>query len=374
MNRRGMMSHTGRGPRARTRIAAAVAWAALFAIAHAGLSLAGSDERKGTGGATELRIPVGPRGNTLGPAAVSDASGIDALYFNPAGLASVEGTEAIFSHTRYIANMTLNYVAVGTHLSRVGSLALSAKMLSVGDIIVTTEDAPEGTGEILSPTFAVLGLTWARPFTDRVSFGATFGYLTERIANASAQGVAFDFGVQYATGWNGLKFGMAMKNFGSSMQFSGPDFEVSTRPPGSDPISSDRTFSASSASAEMPSYFSIGAAYDLVHRSDQRLAALAAFQNNNFVGDNVCGALEWSYRDLFAVRGSYYGTMHNLTDPTTASESSSSGAGDDLYSGVALGLGYRMKTGGSKLGVDLAWKPVRRFFDDVIEVGLKVGF
>src|SRR5262245_27213316 len=78
--------------------------------------LAGSDERKGTGGALELRLPVGPRGTALGGAVVSDAAGIDALFWNPAGLATIQRTEATFSHTRYFADMKLNYAAVGTHL------------------------------------------------------------------------------------------------------------------------------------------------------------------------------------------------------------------------------------------------------------------
>ena len=139
---------------------------ALLACA-AGPAFAGSDERKGTGGALELRLPVGPRGTALGGSVVSDAAGIDALFWNPAGLATIQRTEATFSHTQYIADMKLNYAAVGTHLG-LGALAFNAKVLSVGDVIVTTEDAPDGTGEILSPTFSVLGASYARQFTDRV--------------------------------------------------------------------------------------------------------------------------------------------------------------------------------------------------------------
>src|SRR6266542_4586036 len=93
---------------------------ALVALALAlgvpGQARAGSDERKGTGGALELRLPVGPRGSALGPPVVADASGIDALFWNPAGLATIERTDVDCSHTQYIADRKINFAAMGTRI------------------------------------------------------------------------------------------------------------------------------------------------------------------------------------------------------------------------------------------------------------------
>ena len=127
---------------------------------------------------------------------------------------------------------------------------MAAKILSVGDVVVTTEQAPDGTGEILDPTFTVMGFSWGKPFTDRVNFGATINYVHEDVANNIANGVAFDFGVQYATDWHGLRFGMAAKNIGSTMSFSGPGFELLTRDPSADPNAGNRGLSFSSATAD----------------------------------------------------------------------------------------------------------------------------
>lgn len=338
-------------------------------------AFAGSDQRKGTDGAQELRLPVGPRGSALGGAVVGDASGVEALFWNPAGLAGLQKTEAMFSHTQYFADQKLNYAAIGANLGGFGNLGFNAKVLSIGDVIVTTEDAPEGTGEIATPTFTILGITWAKQFTDRVAFGATANYVNEKIINQTASGVAFDFGVQYATGWNNLKLGVAMKNFGPSMQFDGPGSEVSFIPPGSSPSASPRIFNSQSAAFEMPSFFTLGASYDMMSSADMKLVALGAFQNNNFEGDNVRGGLEWSYRNLFALRGSYFGSFNNTVDLATGDETSSFKGGDDLYTGFSLGGGAQVRTGDTgKLAVDVAWKPVRDFFDDTFEVALKLGF
>lgn len=358
-----------RGARMRTIMALA-----LMALLVGGTAWAGSDERKGTGGAMELKIPVGPRGTALGTASSSDAEGVESIYWNPAGLGSLEGTEALFSHTTYFADQKLNFAAVATKLGSSAVIGFNAKVLSIGQIFVTNEDAPEGTGEIINPTFSVLGISLARTFTDRVRAGFTVNYVNERIIDNSASGLAFDFGVQYLAGWRGVKLGMVMKNFGTNMKFDGPGFEINTLAPGSDPTAANRTFRSTSSSFEMPSYFTLAATYDLFTAPQQRLTFLGAFQNNNFEGDNLAGGLEWSFRNMFALRGSYFGSITSHVNSITGEESSDFKSGDDLYTGLALGAGAKVQSGGTKLGVDLAWRPVRNFFDDTVEVGLKLDF
>ena len=59
---------------------------------------AGTGRREGTSGAQELLIPVGAVSTALGGANIANASGIDAMYWNPAGLAAAEkNAEAMFS-------------------------------------------------------------------------------------------------------------------------------------------------------------------------------------------------------------------------------------------------------------------------------------
>lgn len=344
-------------------------------IALAGVAHAGSDGRKGTAGAPELQIPVGPRSTALGGTVVSDVAGIEAMFWNPAGLAATKGTEALFSHSQYFADMKLNYAGVATQAGGFGVVGIAAKVLSVGDIIVTTEAAPDGTGEILNPTFSVLGLTWGKSFTDRVNFGATVNYVSEELANNVASGVAFDFGVQLATDWHGFKLGMAMKNIGTSLEYSGPGFEILSRDPAADPNAGNRGLSFSSASFEMPSYFSLSSSYDIARTSDFRLVALAAFQSNNFSGDNIRGGLEWSLKDWAALRGSYFGTFNGTIDAATGEESYKFDSGDDLYEGYALGAGVKTRFGDAgNIGVDFAWRPVKNSFDDIVEVALKMNF
>ena len=352
----------GEGARARSR-ALVAAWALLLLAGASGVgeeaAWAGSSERLGTVGATELQIGVGPRSNALGGTTVADVTGAEALFWNPAGLAAMKGTQAYFSHLSYIAGMNVNYFAVTTGVGA-GQLGFTVKALDVGDVIVTTEDAPDGTGEVLSPTFSVLGLTYSRQFTDRVRFGATAQFVNEKVLNTSAKGFALDLGIQYDAGYHGLTFGATMKNVGPAMSFSGSDFEVNLPVPDTEPGSANRTFTVTSAPFEIPSYFQLGAGYDLYNANESRLRLLGAFTSNNFTPDDMRTGAEYSHKDIFALRAGY---GRYVSDDDR-----------DLYTGLSFGAGLNVDVGTSRLQFDYANRMVQEFFDSTHEFSVRMRF
>ncbi|MCW9097306.1 MAG: hypothetical protein OQJ93_07945, partial [Ignavibacteriaceae bacterium] len=63
------------------------------------VAYAGGGNRTGTAGAAELLIPVGPRGIAMGEANVATSFGLEALFWNPAGVAKMENSsQVMFSH------------------------------------------------------------------------------------------------------------------------------------------------------------------------------------------------------------------------------------------------------------------------------------
>lgn len=115
---------------------------------------AGDKSRIGTSAGQELRIPAGSRGTALGGSILASVQGAEAMYWNPSGLVfGNQKREAVFSYLDYIADMSMNYFGLSTKIREDIAIGVSAKVFSVGDIIVTTEAAPEGTGEVLNPTF-----------------------------------------------------------------------------------------------------------------------------------------------------------------------------------------------------------------------------
>lgn len=340
---------------------AAFALALGMFVATCGPVWAGSDERQGSSGAGELKIPVGPRSTALAGTTVADVYGAEALYWNPAGLGSLSGTAAYFSHLGYIADMKVNYFALVTKAGNFGNIGFSAKVLDVGDVIVTTEEAPDGTGDILSPTFSVLGLSYARQFTDKVRFGATAQFVNEKIANAGAKGMAFDFGFQYDTGYNGLVFGFVMKNFGSAMEFSGSDFEINVPIPDAEPGATNRTLASTSAAFEMPSYFQMGVSYDLMRQEQNQFKVLGTFMSNNFTPDELRGGAEYTYKDQFALRAGYM-----MRD---------GGSDGHVYNGFSWGAGLNLGLGNAtKMRFDYSNRMVKEFFSDTHEFAVGLSF
>jgi hypothetical protein len=317
---------------------------------------AGSGNKAGTAGAQELRIPVGSVATALAGANVATTEGVEALYWNPAGVASLPHTEAMFSYMTYIVDMKVNFAGFTTNIGKFGSVGMSAKVMNVGDIEVTTEEAPNGTGETFNPTFMVLGATYARRMTDRVNFGGTFQYVYEKIRTEQATGICLDFGLQYDTGWQGVKFGLVMKNFGPDMQFSGPGFEHSVMIPGDNPQSDRRIVRIVPASFNLPTSVHMGVSMELVDKEDYAITPHFTFQSNNFCHDEFRLGVEGSFLGrIITVR---VGMVHSAAADGLMDEE------DNYLYGLNMGAGLNVPIGMSHLLFDYSWGKTD-FFDDI---------
>ena len=335
---------------------------ALLALAPA--AIAGGLDRVGTAGAQELRIPVGAAATAIGGSTVALGNGLGNIFHNPASLAAVDENQALVSYSTYLADAKVNYGAVSTKLGSQGNIAFSIKVLNIGDIIVTTETSPEGTGEILNPNFAVLGVTYGRRMTDRVLLGASASYVSEKVAELSANGFAVDLGVQYDTGWRGLRFGFAMKNVGPDMQFQGANLEQRIQVPGDDPSAQPHVVRLQSASFEIPSYLQIGVSYDLPMGSERHASVFGAFQGNNFSTDEYRIGAEVPIGSFLALRAGYVGQLA-MSDEDRQQ--------DYLYS-YSYGAGFNFKLGERPFAIDWAGTHVGEFFDDNQQVSLSIEF
>ncbi|MFB3909088.1 MAG: PorV/PorQ family protein [Candidatus Eisenbacteria bacterium] len=327
----------------------------LLALAVSGAT-AGNPDRKGTAGAQELLIPNSARGLALGGGMVADPGGVEMLYYNPAAIAGVRNVEAYFTNLSYLADTDKNYVAVAARTG-FGTISISADVFSLGDIMETTEESPEGTGRTISPNFSVLGLSYGRFLTDVVTVGGTVKLINESILQAHATGVCFDAGIQYRPGPEGIWAGLVLKNFGPNMQFRGSDFESFHRT-SDNPQANDRSLATQSASFELPSYFEIGARYSASFGETSTIAGFGSFQSNNFSNDAFNLGAEFGYRQIAFLRAGGV-----LTD------------NKDYIFGPAFGVGFSVPIGGeSRIVADYTLRMVDDFFDDNQMFALKFVF
>jgi hypothetical protein len=252
------------------------------------------------------------------------------------------------SHMSYIADIGVDFGAVAANFGDFGVISLSLKSLSVGDIDVTTTRDPDGTGEKFNPQFFTIGLTYGRRLSERIGVGITTHIISERIAEVSATGVAFDVGVLYdnLASLPGLSLGIVVKNIGPQMKFEGPG--LLTQATVSEQNRPAQYYSIQAASFELPSTFELGLGYRRNLDESNSLLATTTFQSNNFAADEYRGGLEYSFQKMFFLRGGY-AASHDAINSTSS-----------LF-GPTFGAGFQYTLGSTQVSFDYAYRSVKVF-------------
>ncbi|MCI0693378.1 PorV/PorQ family protein [candidate division KSB1 bacterium] len=325
----------------------------------------GRNKRIGTAAATELLIPVGARDLAMGGASMAVSQGVDAIFWNPAGLArQTNAAEGTLTTMSYIADIRVNYGAVGIVFSGFGTIGLSVKTMDFGEIPLTTNDDPENlSGRTYSPTLLNVGLSFSRAFTDAITAGATFKVVSEKLGRVNGSGFALDLGVQYHNigGLKGLHMGVALKNIGPQVSFEGPGLlrTATSR----DGRRSEQFYSSKAASFELPSSVELGLAYSRSINESLSWTVNGTFANNNLSLDGYRGGGELGYKSGsigFAARGGIE------LSPTE------SGVDEQIF-GPTAGFGLSYAAPGIDLTLDYAYRQVD-FFSSNNMFSIKFGF
>ena len=325
-------------------------------------AFASGEKRNGTAGAQELLIPVGAKGMAMAGTDIAGITGVEALFYNPAGMSGMEGSvEAAFSIMNYIADIDLVYGAVGVNLGGIGALGLSVKTLHFGDIPVTTVERPEGTGSFFSPRFTVLGLSYSNFLTASIKVGVTFNLINEQIMSTSASGLGIDAGVQYDrfAMVDGLKLGLVLKNFGPQMSFEGPDLIRNAVDPNS--LRGSQFYTIDAASFELPSQLSLGMTYEQQASESFGWLITTAYESNNFANDAWRFGGEVGWNQMFFLRAGY-GYVSQAADDKA----------ENIF-GPTLGAGLNLNAGNLELVFDYAYR-FTEFFDNSQVFALRLFF
>lgn len=307
--------------------------------------------RVGTSGANELLVPLTARYSALGNSLTSvlqDMNGIEALYANPAGLVVNTGTSALFSRMQYVDDIGVNYFGLA---QRIGDnhLALAISSWDFGDIARQTEINPEKSDATFSVQFINLGLTYARTLTDRIAAGATLKIVNEAIDDLTATGVVFDAGMTYVVGETGLRLGVALKNIGNELQYSGTGLGRRVQLPDQPGNATVNTVAIESEGMQYPTLLNFGMSYTRMVTGAASVSFLGHFRSNSFEEDQFSGGMELGIRNVLYLRGGYEWSRQD---------------NETWYKGYSFGAGLNMTLAGSKLALDYALVPTD-WFDDI---------
>ena len=255
-----------------------------------------------------LKVMPDAQSTGMGNAVTSTINNANAAFYNPAGLSEVKKRDLSLSFYEYFFQVKTTALSLAYNIGTGGTLGLHAIFTDVGSIDVTTteqlvflEDGtynPGLTGETISPSQMVVGLSLAKSLTEKFSFGVSSKYVREDLVMASADGFVFDFGLLYKTGYRTLQTSAVIRNFGPEISFRDDDPETDnvdfdSYPPPQTLVIGVSGFIISSAS---PMFF---------RSEEQSLRAAFEIVGPRDYGQQYNTGLEWGYQDLLFIRTGY---------------------------------------------------------------------
>jgi hypothetical protein len=182
---------------------------AALALAPALASGAYSSGGAGTGGAAFLKVPLAVAPAGMAGAQTALGRGLDALEYNPAGLAESEGWTLAASHLSHLEGLALERLAVG-YATPAGAGAFSLRLLRSPSL--DGRDVNNTSTGAFTQNDAEAGFSLAKAFGP-VSLGVQASYIHSALAGLQAQGLSGGLGAGFRQGdW---RAGAAISNLGS---------------------------------------------------------------------------------------------------------------------------------------------------------------
>ena len=302
-----------------------------------------------------LQVGVSARAAGLGNAYTALSKGVESVFANPAGLTEMESEfEAFVSTTQWFADIKYLAGAVAWNTENYGAMALSFIVVDYGSIKGTALVPKAGTsdnnyiltGDVENVGAYSFGLTYVKDISDQFSIGGTAKYVGQQLGRwTDALGtvndnknsrLAFDMGVKYFPGLESLRLGMSIRNFSTFVSYQSP-----------------------TVGAPLPLTFAVGAAMnvlDLVDKDmskDHSVLVSAEFIHPNNYTDRVNVGIEYTFLNMFSLRGGYEGNHDVLS--------------------WAGGVGVKQTIEGIQFEIDYSYSKAL-YFDSVNRFGVRIAF
>lgn len=208
-----------------------------------------------------LSVVSDARASAMGEAMTSLETGSSALFFNPAGMANMEGLVDLTASTnQWIADITHSTfsMALSPKHGEWGVLGFSVQSVNYGDFYGTQVDQDPNSvlGYIDTGIFSLsswgVGVGYAKRLTDRFSVGGQVRWVHQELGDSDVPQfgtttdstgatkldtskvtvsndmtpLAFDFGTQFKTGFKSLVFGMSVRNFSKEIKYVEEGFQL----------------------------------------------------------------------------------------------------------------------------------------------------
>jgi len=162
-----------------------------------------------------LQIGLGADAAGMGGAYTAVSTGAISTYWNPAGLAGMDGHQVALGHFSWLQDINLEHGSFAYSLDNGTVLAASMTFLSYGKIEGYDADG-YSTGDLNAYDWAG-GLSAGYTINENLSIGITGKVINQKLDEVSASAFAADFGVRCQM--EKVTFALVMSNFGTKLKF-----------------------------------------------------------------------------------------------------------------------------------------------------------
>jgi hypothetical protein len=182
------------------------------------LFVCGSVYAKGSGSTSAefLTLAVGGRGAALAGAMTAVSDDVDALYWNPAGIAHLSKHQISFAYNKWIEDIYHGFVGVATKPYPWGSVGVSCIYLGMPEIM--GYDASGNKTGNFSVNDMACAVSYAKKIA-AVAVGGSLKFVKQTIDNVTAESFACDVGAQMNI-FDALMLGAVVQNIHSEHVFA----------------------------------------------------------------------------------------------------------------------------------------------------------
>ncbi len=288
-----------------------IIWLALFSLLAFGLW--GVNENAGSTGFNTLKTVYSARALALGQSLTGEARNPDGIFFNPAAILNVPGTEISSTYCNYFIDAQGGQLQLLLPKNKFSAWGFALRYMDFGKMERTEVDQFGNLVDDLG-TFGAYNIsgsiTMSQFLSKAIDAGGSVKFIYDQLDDASAAAVVLDLGVIHHPVNERVKVGVSVRNLG---------FQISH-------------YSDTKYKESMPFTFAAGGSYDFTDRH------YASFEINKANGENfnLRVGYEHTFSPFFQLRAGFR-----------------SNAGD-YYSGGTLGY-----LSGLSLGAGWNWKNYR---------------
>ncbi len=163
-----------------------------------------------------LNLNVDARSSAMAGSFVSVDNDVNAIFYNPAGLATLKGKQASVGFFKYLLDINSGNVSYSQKYKELGYFGAGIRYVNYGTFD-KYDESYQNLGSFGASDLA-LSLGYANVYKENFKYGANAKFIYSNIDEYSSVGLALDLGALYTIPEHRMNFGLSVLNLGTQVK------------------------------------------------------------------------------------------------------------------------------------------------------------